>query len=95
VIVAFAVNVPAPPKVNAPLFTASPNVAAAPIEIPFATVRAVVPSLETVPPFITNTPLPNAPALPIFNAPALTVVPPLYVFAPLNVSAPAPAFVNE
>jgi hypothetical protein len=31
----------------------------------------------------------------MFNAPALTVVPPLYVLAPLNVNAPAPAFVNE
>jgi hypothetical protein len=74
VTVAFAVNVPAPVNVNTPLFATSPSVAVAPNEIPFDTVRAVVPSLETVPPLTTNVPLPNAPSLPRFNAPALTVV---------------------
>jgi hypothetical protein len=77
VIVAFAVNVPAPPNVNAPFFTVSPNVTAPPNVIPFANVRAVVPSLDTVPPLMTNVPLPNAPSLPINNDPALTVVLPL------------------
>jgi hypothetical protein len=74
VTVAFAVNVPAPPNVNVPLFVASPSVAVAPNEIPFESVRAVVPSLETVPPLNTNVPSPSAISLPRFNAPALTVV---------------------
>jgi hypothetical protein len=74
--VVFAVNVPAPLNVNVPFFVASPNVTAPPNVIPFDIVRAVVESLETVPPLNTNIPLPNAISLPRFNAPALTVVPP-------------------
>jgi hypothetical protein len=77
VIVAFAVNVPAPPNVNTPFFTVSPNVTAPPNVMPFATVRGVAPSLDTVPPLNTNVPLPNAALFPINNAPAVTVVFPL------------------
>jgi hypothetical protein len=74
VTVAFAVNVPAPPNVNVPLFVASPSVAVAPNEIPFESVRAVVSVLDTAPPLMISVPAPNAPSLPRFNAPALTVV---------------------
>jgi hypothetical protein len=75
--VVLPVRVPSPANVNTPFFVASPNVTAPPNVIPFASVRAVALLLETVPPFITNVPVPNAPSLPMFNAPALTVVPPL------------------
>jgi hypothetical protein len=57
------VNVPAPLNVNVPLLVAFPSVAAAPNEIPLAKVRAVVPSLETVPAPTVKTPVPNAPSL--------------------------------
>src|SRR6266540_312613 len=40
-------------------------------------------------------PLPSADAFEIFNVPALIAVPPLYVFAADNVSAPEPVFVSE
>jgi hypothetical protein len=60
-----------------------------------ASVRAVVESLETVPPLIVNTPLPNAVALPTRTVPALTVAPPVKVFAPLNVKIPVPFFTSE
>jgi hypothetical protein len=71
------VIVPAPLNVNTPFFVASPNVTVPPNVIPFTNVRAVPSLLDTVPPFIANVPLPSAPSLPMFNAPALTVVPPL------------------
>jgi hypothetical protein len=75
--VVLLVRVPSPLNVNTPFFAASPNVTDPPSVIPFTNVRAVVLLLETVPPFITNVPLPNAPSLPMFNAPPITVVPPL------------------
>jgi hypothetical protein len=74
--VEFAVSTPSPPNVSAPFFTTSPNVTVPPNEIPFAKVRAVTPSLDTVPPLNVSNPLPNAPSPPTYNAPALTVVPP-------------------
>jgi hypothetical protein len=93
--VVFPVSVPTPPNVSVPLFVPSPIVTVPPSVSPFvANVRALVPSLETVPPLITNVPPPNAPLFPKYNAPAVTVTPPLNVFAPLNVSAPAPDFVT-
>jgi hypothetical protein len=93
--VVFPVSVPTPPNVSVPLFVTSPIVTVPPSVSPFvANVRALVPSLETVPPLITNVPPPNAPLFPKYNAPAVTVTPPLNVFAPLNVNAPAPDFVT-
>ena len=58
---------PAPPNVNAPLFVKLPNVTFAPMVKPFANVRAVNESLETVTPemFIVNKPLPSPVSLPI------------------------------
>jgi hypothetical protein len=90
-----AVNIPAPANVNTPFFTASPNATAPPKLYAFAKVRAVVESLDTnAPPNVTN-PVPNAPSLPTYTAPAPNVVPPVNVFAPLSVSDPNPAFVSE
>jgi hypothetical protein len=57
-------------------------------------VRAVTPSLETVPPFKISVPPPNAESFPIRTFPAETVNPPANVFAPLNVNAPAPCLVS-
>jgi hypothetical protein len=62
--VVFDVNVPAPPNVNTPFFTASPNVTAPPIDTAFAIVRAVAPSLETTEPANVTVPVPNAPSFP-------------------------------
>jgi hypothetical protein len=94
-----AVSAPAPPNVNAPFneSVASPNVTFAPIENPFANVRAAVESLETTTPAVFNVkdPPPSPPSLPIRNVPAVTVTPPVNVFAPLNVSTEAPDFVND
>jgi hypothetical protein len=88
------VIVPAPPNVNSPFFDASPNVTEPPIEIAFANKRGVVPSLESTPPLIVTVPVPNAASFPTERFPAPTVVPPLYVLAPLSVSDPTPTFVN-
>jgi hypothetical protein len=62
--VVFAVNVPDPPNVNIPLFTASPNVTAPPIVTSFANVRTPTPSLETVAPDNVTIPVPNASSSP-------------------------------
>jgi hypothetical protein len=96
VTVAFAVIAPAPPNVSAPLFVPSPNVTFAPIENPFPSVRAVAESLETTTPavFIVNVPVPSAASSPKRSVPAVTVTPPVNVFAPLRVSTDAPAFVK-
>jgi hypothetical protein len=96
VTVAFAVIAPAPPNVSAPLFVGSPNVTFAPIENPFPSVRAVAESLETTTPavFIVNVPVPSAASSPKRSVPAVTVTPPVNVFAPLRVSTDAPAFVK-
>ena len=53
--------------------------------------------LSIDPPDIVNTEAapPNAVALFTFNVPAESVIPPLNVLAPDNVSAPLPAFVSE
>ena len=48
-----------------------------------------------VPPEIVNVPVPNAVALLMFSWPAPNVSPPVNVFAPDNVSVPAPVFVSE
>ena len=37
---------------------------------------------------------PNVPPVPTVNVPALTIVPPVYVFAPVNVSVPVPTLVS-
>jgi hypothetical protein len=95
VIVVFAANVPAPLIVNTPVFAASPNVTAPFNVYPFVTVRAVVPSLDNAPPFITSAPVPSAPAFPTDTFPAFTVTPPVNVFAALNVNAPVPSFTKE
>jgi hypothetical protein len=88
------VSTPSPANVNIPLFVASPNVTIPPNEIPFAIVRATVPSLATVPPKTASVPVPNALLFPMFTIPALTKTPPLNVFAPLKTSDPLPVFVN-
>src|ERR1700719_2613361 len=55
-----------------------------------------VPFRSTVPPFTVRDPLvePKVPEPESCNVPALTVVPPLYVLAPLRTHVPAPAFVS-
>jgi hypothetical protein len=59
-------------------------------------VRAVVESLESVVPVpITNAPVPNPALFPTRTVPAFTVTPPVNEFAPPNVKADEPAFVNE
>jgi hypothetical protein len=88
------VNVPAPVNVSTPLFTASPSVTPPPNDTAFDIVRAVIPSLERIPPLTTKVPAPNAASFPTHTLPAETVVPPPYVFAPLNVNTPVPSFVN-
>jgi hypothetical protein len=90
-----AVNVPSPPNVNTPLFTASPNVAAPPIDTAFVIVRAVVPSLDTTPPLNVKTPVPNPASFPTNTEPDDTVTPPVKVFTPPNVNELAPSFDNE
>jgi hypothetical protein len=97
VTVEFAVIAPAPPNVNAPLFVKLPNVTFAPMVKPFANVRAVNESLETVTPemFIVNKPLPSPVSLPIWRVPPVTATPPVNVFAPPSVRVDAPAFVRE
>jgi hypothetical protein len=92
--VAFAVNVVAPLNIKSPVFAALPKVEVAPNERPPASVRAVPESLDTVPPFTVNTPLPSAPSLPINTLPALATTPPLNVLTPPNVKSPEPDFVS-
>jgi hypothetical protein len=97
VTVEFAVIAPVPPNVNAPLFVPSPSVTFAPIVNPFPNARAVPESLETttLAVFNVNNPLPSPASLPIRNVPAVSVTPPVNVFAPLNVNTDAPDFVSE
>jgi hypothetical protein len=71
------------PRANAPL-----NV------IAFVNVRAAALSLEIFPPLNTTVPVPNAALSPTKTDPALTVAPPLNVFAPDNVNSPLPLFTN-
>jgi hypothetical protein len=67
-----------------------------PNEYPFAIVRGVIPSLINFPLVTVRGPLPSALSLPREREPVpVTVVPPLNVFAPLNVSLPSFAFVND
>jgi hypothetical protein len=66
----------------------------APSESPFASALAETESLETTPAPNVKTPLPSDPSLPKYKGPAVAITPPEKVFAPLNVRAPAPAFVN-
>jgi hypothetical protein len=87
-----APNAAAPENVSAPVFVPSPS-ANAPLNVnPFATVRAVPPSLAILPPLNTTVPVPNAALSPTKTEPALTLAPPLNVFAPDNVNSPAPLF---
>jgi hypothetical protein len=59
--VVFAVNVPEPPNVNAPLFVVSPNVTDPFNEKSFAKERTPVELLETIAPLLMETdPVPNA-----------------------------------
>jgi hypothetical protein len=55
-------TLPAPENVNAPLFATSPSTTVPPNDNPFVSVRAVVESLETVPPMTDNAPDPRAEA---------------------------------
>ena len=50
------------------------------------------PTVRSVPPFTVRLPLPNAVPLPAPSVPALSVVPPVKVFAPLSVWKPVPFF---
>jgi hypothetical protein len=98
VTVVFDVNVPVPLSVKLPFKVplASPSVTAPPTEYTFASVRAVVESLESaVPVAIVNEPVPKPALFPTRTVPAVTDTPPVNVFAPPNVSTEAPAFVNE
>jgi hypothetical protein len=87
-----ALNAVAPENVNAPVFVPSPNANVPLNPSAFATVRAVTPSLEILPPLNVTLPVPNAASLPISTVPALTLTPPVNVFAPLTVNAPLPLF---
>jgi hypothetical protein len=95
VTVEFAVNAPTPPRVSSPVFVPSPSVTAPPNEYPFVIVRAVVESLERVPPVIINVPVPNPALFPTLTVPDPIVTPPVNVFVPLNVSTPVPPCTNE
>jgi hypothetical protein len=98
VTVVFDVSVPVPLSVKLPFKVPlkSPSVTAPPTEYTFASVRAVVESLESaVPVAIVNEPVPKPALFPTRTVPAVTDTPPVNVFAPPNVSTDAPAFVNE
>jgi hypothetical protein len=90
VTVVFAVSVPTPLIVNAPVFVKSPTVTLPPIEYPFAIVRAVVESLDNTPPVIVTGPVPNPALFPTLTVPDPIVTPPVNVFVPLNVKIPVP-----
>jgi hypothetical protein len=94
VTVVFAVNAPTPLSVSPPVFVASPSVNAPPNEYPFVIVRAVVESLESVPPVIVNNPVPNPALFPTRTVPVPSVTPPVNVFVPLNVKIPDPLCTN-
>jgi hypothetical protein len=94
--VVFDVNTPFPPNVKppvnvvvAPIFSVPPN------EKPFASTRAAVEELVSVPAVITNAPLPSAASSPTRTVPAVIVTPPLKLFAPPNTKIPDPAFDTE
>src|ERR1051325_4857826 len=78
-------------------FCVPPNVKLVPILMAslVVSVSAALVVLSIVPPPIVKAPVPNAEALLIFKVPELSVVPPLYVFAPESVSVPTPDFVKE
>ena len=70
-----------------------------PIPVPFSVSAFVLvkvcPFKSTTAPVVTETELlPNAFAFPACSVPTLTVVAPLYVFAPDSVQVPAPDLVN-
>ena len=84
------VDVPFPPAVNifdvATEFVTVPAPASDPTD-------TVYPAISNIPVTVTLLLLPNADPFPAFNVPADTVVFPLYVLTPDNVSVPLPVFV--
>ena len=90
------VSVRLPPNVAFPARTSVPPSAASPSAIcpvklsAFETVLSPAPSPLRRPAFNRSDPVPNARSLPSLSVPAVSVVPPLYEFVPLRVSAPKP-----
>jgi hypothetical protein len=94
VTVVFDVSVPVPPIVKTPVFVPSPSVTNPPTEYTFASVRAVVESLERIPAVIVSVPVPNPALFPTRTVPDPIVTPPVKVFVPLSVKTPVPPCTN-
>ena len=95
VTVALAVSVETPLKLNAPLFTKSPNETRPPKFTAFTNVRAVEESLVTTPPVILKAPVPSAALFPIRSVPVLSETPPENELLPERASTELPVFTSE
>ena len=97
------VKVPVAPEINPVIVAVTPVVAAISFVVPEPKVIALLSELVVVstsaPPLMVTVPedkfVPLTPPDATFKAPALIVVPPVYVFAPDRVNIPVPTLVNE
>jgi hypothetical protein len=79
-----------PVAVNVPFWTVPPANVTVPLVLWLDTPRSNTPPAAVIAPLSDNRSLPPLKS----NEPALTVVPPVYVFTPLKVNAPVPDLTN-